>query len=286
VAAEEYRVNGWRTEVHGAPLQPLFGEEYTPALWVAAFEQFRRDNGNFGCVPRCHTWQLGSFGDLGVRMNAEQVADREGGPCYPVTFALDLGCTGWGHDRNSAWISERDGGPEYHHWTRCLCVTMRLERAACLGCLWWGPIRSWGERHPDEDPSLDAVRHVWPDVDSKPTIRRMPHVEGNSKADQKKTAAWTAEAVALYGQDWIDDRGPIWTERDSIMGSRHVPNRTPWNGWDLARLAPDADTRPRAERYRRLDEEEADDIAAYEERKVQRALAANTVTLKGSPAYV
>src|SRR4051794_29944698 len=72
IAREEYRVNGWRLERHGAPLQPILSdaEGHNAALWQRAEAEWRYEHGHFGIIPRCHVWRIpltspGTAGGMG-----------------------------------------------------------------------------------------------------------------------------------------------------------------------------------------------------------------------------
>ncbi|HKT03735.1 MAG TPA: DUF6349 family protein [Rugosimonospora sp.] len=111
----------------------------------------------------------------------------------------------------------------------CYCVGDLLYRGACRGCGWEGEPRD-GENAAVED----ACDHAWPGWRDLPVVPRVPE-------DAKRHAAWAQRVAARYPANWLVDGGPIRTRR-SGLGTRHVPGRTPFGGYDLAAVDDPHDT--------------------------------------------
>lgn len=101
-------------------------------------------------------------------------------------------------------------------------------RGACLGCGWVSEtIRD------DENGAVeDAMDHCWPGWRDLPIVDKPPDDHGESKAATKQRAAWIKRVGIAYPEGWLESGGPIRTARES-MGTRHVPGRTPFGGYDL-----------------------------------------------------
>lgn len=129
--------------------------------------------------------------------------------CQPTVLSADLRC-------------------DCDRYEDCSCVGDLLYRGACRGCDWEGEAR-------DEENAAaeDGCDHAWTGWRQLPVVPRVPD-EG------KKRARWIEHVEALYPPGWLEDGGPIRTSR-SGDGTRHVPSRTPFGGYDLA--AVDADDR-------------------------------------------
>jgi len=122
--------------------------------------------------------------------------------CQPTVLTADLRCDG--------------------HWReQCSCVGSLLYRGACRHCTWEG------ESHDDENAAAeDACDHAWPGWRELPTVPAVP-------AERKARGRWAEHVKALYPPGWLEDGGPIRTAR-TPPGTRHVPDRTPYGGYDLA----------------------------------------------------
>lgn len=109
----------------------------------------------------------------------------------------------------------------------CECVGGLIYRATCTVCGWVGSGTA------DENGAVEsyhdhAFGRRW----------RIAPVMTRSWTGEKNDKAWVETASRLYGQDWIERAGPVWTAR-SRYGGRHVANRTPWGGYDLGVVVAD-----------------------------------------------
>lgn len=177
---------------------------------LAMFEQWVAEYGHFDCNRLSHAWRPTWTSFRGDR---PEPTDR----CRPILLDAELGCD--------------------HYRDECLCVGDLLYRAACLHCTFEGPIRD------DEcSASEDAQDHCFPGWRELPIVPGVPEIGSGAKA--KKTAeAWIKKVDALYPSGWLLDGGPIRTRR-TRPGTRHVPLRTPFGGYDMCgEIAPE---KPRA----------------------------------------
>jgi hypothetical protein len=158
--------------------------------------------------------QHGRFGYLGRShawtvqiMCPESPTER----CQPTVLSADLRCD---CDR-----FDRDREP-------CSCVGELMYRGACRGCDWEG------QPHEAENAAAeDACDHAWPGWTDLPVVADVPE-------ERKKRARWVESVTALYPPGWLEAGGPIRTQ----YGTRHVPNRTPFGGYDMAHLDAEDDT--------------------------------------------
>jgi hypothetical protein len=102
-----------------------------------------------------------------------------------------------------------------HYGTPCLCVGRNggVTRVQCDGCGWL----HIGNR---EEGVIGWHDHHWPGW------RDLPRVPENAK----NAAKWAAEH---YPDEWKVPGAPIITPRGP-WGSRSVPGRSPWRGFDIA----------------------------------------------------
>ncbi len=116
----------------------------------------------------------------------------------------------------------------------CGCDGPLMYRAACrrLGCDWEGPGRA------AENPAAeDGCDHAWPGWRDLPVVPAVPQAgSGLSAGDREAIARWAAKVNAVYPAGWLEGGGPVRTLRTG-HGTRHLPARTPWGGYDLAVLA-------------------------------------------------
>lgn len=122
--------------------------------------------------------------------------------CQPTVLSADLRC-------DCPW-----GQP-------CFCVGDLMYRGACRGCAWEGP-----PCDSENSAAEDAHDHAWPGWRELPIVPAIPE-------ERKKRAVWVEHATALYPAGWLERGGPIRTERRG-GGMRHVPNWTPFGGYDMA----------------------------------------------------
>jgi hypothetical protein len=120
--------------------------------------------------------------------------------CRPAVLTADLRCD--------------------HHDQQCGCVGELVYRGACLHCDWEGEVRA-GENTAAED----AHDHAWPGWRDLPIVPRRPE-------NQKARPRWIETVNDVYPTGWLASGGPIRTARQQY-GTRHVPNRTGFGGYDL-----------------------------------------------------
>lgn len=107
----------------------------------------------------------------------------------------------------------------------CRCVGDLLYQANCPEC-------SWHHVSDDENTAVEAWHdHAWPGWRDLPLIPRKLRTAINT---QKTTAALTAWLEENYPPEFRVDGAPVLTDRDGI-GTRSVPRRSPYGGYDIAR---------------------------------------------------
>jgi hypothetical protein len=126
-------------------------------------------------------------------------------------FTADLRCEPWKH-------SEPHGD--------CLCVGDLAYQSICAPCGW----------HAIASDENSAVEHWhdhalpgWRDLPVVPARLRKTDAIGLPKATRRWIEEHYPDAMQITG-------APIITERSS-MGTRHVPGRSPWSGYDLSHTA-------------------------------------------------
>ncbi len=126
--------------------------------------------------------------------------------CQAIVLSADLRC----------------GLPEHDHGDDCLCVGDLVYRGFCRGCDW--------EAHDvhgrENRAAADALDHAHPGWRDSPVVPALACDSSN-----KAKATWVRRAREAYGdrpEGW-----PIITDRRGI-GSRAVPGRSPWGGYDVA----------------------------------------------------
>lgn len=184
------------TPWHGAPLT-YTTDYYTPEELRAAFERYRAERGDFGCIPRSHMWHPAYPGQ----------GDRtvtEGHELH--IFHADTRCRESDHDHTAAPLPDD-----------------LTSQGICPACRWHMIDRSEG-----------AIVEAWHDH-AMPGWRELPVLPGKlARFDSPKriaaVAAWIAEN---YPPAWQRLGVPILTERGPY-GTRHVPGRSPLGGYDLS----------------------------------------------------
>jgi len=130
-------------------------------------------------------------------------------------YTTDLRCEPWKHaDRHES----------------CQCVGDLMYQAICEPCE-WNAITD----HENVAVELwhDHALPGWRELPIVPSRLRMTDKDGLSKAAKK----WIGEH---YPKSMQVPGAPIITERRPY-GTRHVPNRSPWGGYDLSHTAVDPD---------------------------------------------
>ena len=147
----------------------------------------------------------GSFGSIGrshawtVNITCPEAATQR---CQPTVLSADLRCDCDRHDRGS-------------------CVGELMYRGACRHCDWEGE-----PREDENSAAEDGCDHAWPGWRDVPVVTAVPE-------ERNKRAAWIERTTDIYPDGWLEDGGPIRTRRTG-HGTRHVPGRAPFGGYDLA----------------------------------------------------
>jgi Family of unknown function (DUF6349) len=158
----------------------------------AEFAAWQEEHGRFASVLRAHAWHPGAFGD----------ADSPTSRCQASVLSVDL-------------------RPDASYPMACDCTRANalLYRGACRHCDFEGTPRD------GENPAAeDALDHAWPGWRDFPVVAPVP-------GDPKAKPRWTGELAQAYPPEWLEAGGPIRTWRQGL-GTRHVPGRTPWGGYD------------------------------------------------------
>ena len=170
---------------------------FAPADLEAAFARWQFEHGSFGCVPRSHMWHPAISMD---RANTDTTGHDLS------VLSADLRCE--------------------HYGQPCQCVGDLLYRAICETCRW----------HLDgtEAQGVEGWHdHAWPGWRALPVIPAALTKRDDHNRPSKKLAAWIEEH---YPDGWQVPGAPIITERPQ-HGTRHVPHRSPWGGFDLSHTA-------------------------------------------------
>jgi hypothetical protein len=146
-------------------------------------------------------------------------------------YTWELGITtGWantetaGHTLVLLDVDLRCGGFEHRDAGGCCCVGELLHQANCPDCRW----QAFGT----ENAVVEAWHdHAWPGWRDLYVVldAERPAVEAKQKAIDTFTA-WLTE---LTPAEFRLPGAPMVTER-TRSGNRHVPQRSPWNGYDMA----------------------------------------------------
>ena len=184
----------------GAPLH--FTVDYYPRVELdAAFAHWQFLNGGYGSYARSHMWHRSIAAPNGAEL---------GEHCFDL-FSADLRCQPESHGRPHS---------------ECACVGDLTYQAICEPCSWH--VVTVGENTAVEswhDHALTGWRQL-PIVPAR--IRTRDQKGRLSKPAHNWIAEHYPEAMQVPG-------APIITERDA--GTRHVPGRSPWGGYDLSATA-------------------------------------------------
>lgn len=182
------------TSWHGAPLA-FHTDYYSPADLDQAFERYVAENGRFGCLAASHMWHRALCGPT----------PTFAGPVHEMhLFSADTRCDTPNHRH-----------PD--HWPNQL-----VYQAICPDC-------RWHAIGPSENEAVEAWHdHAMPGWRNLPTL---PPVKGRD--EHRKTTAALAWLTTHYPADWQVEGAPVITQR-SGRGTRHVPGRSPYGGYDLA----------------------------------------------------
>ncbi|WP_284986814.1 DUF6349 family protein [Arthrobacter sp. fls2-241-R2A-172] len=105
------------------------------------------------------------------------------------------------------------------HWRNpnCMCLGDLLYRIYCHDCDWWSGI------HDSENSAVeDMLNHCWTGWQELPLVT----------ATMKPGGGYGYKIPEDYPTDWQYPGAPVRTLREP-MGSRHVPGRSPWGGYDI-----------------------------------------------------
>lgn len=101
-------------------------------------------------------------------------------------------------------------------------------RGACLGCGWVADVVHDLAEHGENRAVEDAHDHTHPGWRDTPIVERAPIWQGTpSRAQLTRAEARQTEIAALHPPGWADRHGPTRSLRSNPIGTRHVP----WRGW-------------------------------------------------------
>lgn len=185
----------------GAPLH-FTTRYYSPTELDAAFEHWQFLHGLSNSHAASRRWHRA----IAVSGSFEVGAHR-----FDL-YGVDLRCDPWKHPRPD------DG---------CSCVGDLTYQAICEPC-------GWHDLREGENAAVegwhDHALPGWRDLPIVPAGLRDRHKIGLSKAARSWIAEHYPESMQVAG-------APIITKRDT--GTRHVPGRSPWGGYDLSHTAID-----------------------------------------------
>lgn len=182
----------------GAPLSYTTAY-YSPAELDAAFDRYRAQFGNMGCIPRSHMWSRNQW-NAGARVVTEDGHELH-------TFHADTSCRETDHDHSAAPLPQGGG-----------------YLAICPGCAW----------HVVTDTENEGVEawhdHAMPGWRALPVMPQLTSDRTDEKKNRAAAAKWCAKT---YPAEWQRPGSPIRTVRGPY-GGRHVEARSPFGGYDLA----------------------------------------------------
>lgn len=188
----------------GAPLH--FTTAYhPPAVLDAAFEHWQFLHAHDTTHVNSRTWR---------RSITVTESDRVTGHRF-LLYTTDLRCEPWKHTDK--------------HET-CTCLGDLMYQAICEPCEWNGIADSENDA---VEMWHDHALPGWRELPIVPSRLRMMDKDGLSKAAKK----WIGEH---YPKSMQVPGAPIITER-RLYSTRHVPDRSPWGGYDLSHTAVDPD---------------------------------------------
>ena len=189
----------------GAPLR--YHEQYrTPAELDAAWDRWQFENGSFGCIPYSHMWHRDSH----RRSEEPSIGAHE-----HAVFLADARCNGG-----------RFGGPDHDHADGEIPNAF-MYQIVCRPC-------RWHTINTSENAAVEAWHdHVLPGWRDLPVV---PLKLAEHHGEHKKLARLLNWLEEHYPSQWQAPGFPIISERRN-RGTRHVPGRSPWGGYDLAHTA-------------------------------------------------
>ncbi|MBX3094423.1 MAG: hypothetical protein KF680_07810 [Cryobacterium sp.] len=189
-----------------APLH--FTTDYhDPADLAAAFERYKFEHGNLGCIPHSHMWH-----NTTTMGNANTLTDGHD----LLVLSADLRC--W------CWPSFKGTAAQWAAQGKCSCVGALVTQTICEPC-------RWHHIAADENTAVEAWHdHAWPGWRALPVVPSALRKYDNQNKPSPKFAEWILDNYPL---EWQQPGAPILTER-APNGTRHVPQRSPWGGFDLS----------------------------------------------------
>lgn len=179
----------------GAPLG-YHEEPRTPAELDAAWERWILHNGNYGCIPDSHMWHADRCSTQGLALNGHTLHVYHASThCSPDS----------GHTHEAG---ELPGNGR----TQVIC-----------------DICNWRHISDDEGDAVEAWHdHAFPEWRSLPVVPAK--YTGIPPRGRNPLQTWVEEH---YPERFQQSGYPIITERSGV-GTRHVPGRSPWGGYDLS----------------------------------------------------
>jgi hypothetical protein len=179
------------------------------AARIAEFEAWKAVHGTETARRRSHAWQVAICSSSATTEH-----------CQPTILNCDL------------WLAEDRPAPPCGHRGD------DLYRACCRrpDCLWEGR-----DFYSENLAAEDGMNHAWPGWRDLPIVPDMPYMDGSpgTKANTRKMQRWAEQVNAVYPAGWLEAGGPIRTARTGL-GTRHVNDRTPYGGYDMAVVVDEA----------------------------------------------
>lgn len=178
-------------------IRSLFGLQFHCASdYEAAFERWCDDYGRMDSLRQSHAW-------IPDRFIPHTATDT----CQATILDAELSCEHFRAD------------------TPCHCVVDRVYRGRCRHCGWHSEIVD-----NEDDAVCAALTHAHPGWHDYPVVEPAPFDDGSTQG-RKRAEKWAARVRDLYGP--CAPGFPVITERTS-PGTRSVPQRSPWVGYDIA----------------------------------------------------
>lgn len=188
----------------GAPLH-FTTAYYPPGELDAAFEHWQFLHAHDKTHVNSRMWH---------RSITVPESDRIAGHGF-VLYTTDLRCEPWKH-------AEKHGG--------CTCLGDLMYQAICEPCAWNGITDSENDA---VEMWHDHALPGWRELPIVPSRLRMMDKDGLSKAARNWIGEHYPKSMQIPGAPIITERRPY--------GTRHVPGRSPWGGYDLSHTAVDPD---------------------------------------------
>lgn len=188
----------------GAPLH-FTTAHYPPAALDAAFEHWQFLHAHDKTHVNSRMWHRSITVPDGARATGHGF----------VLYSADLRCERWKH-------AEKHGG--------CTCLGDLMYQAICEPCGWNGITDSENDA---VEMWHDHALPGWRKLPIVPSRLRMMDKDGLSKAARQWISEHYPKSIQVPGTPIITERRPY--------GTRHVPGRSPWGGYDLSHTAVDPD---------------------------------------------